>query len=276
MRFGMAWKRAGLVSIVLAALAIVGYGQTSTKPRTRSANMQGAPSGYLGVAVGDLTVERMRALNLKDNAGVLVTVVTGGQAAERAGIHINDVILEINGQKVDSSERFMGSIIGKAPGTKVSLTVARNGVKQNMVATLGTRPPDLPVNAVPLGVAEPGPFSPEELQLMIAAQNAVEAPKVGFDGLPLGQQLAEYFGVREGVLVVGVTANTSAEKAGLKAGDVVTKVNGMPVANPREITGIVRQMKKVIFTVVRNKKEITLNFEIAWNRSDSSERELVN
>ncbi len=243
------WQKTGLIAIVLAALAIVGYGQT-TRPRARSANM-GAASGYLGVGV----------LDTKDHSGVEVSALTDGAPAAKAGIHVKDVILEINGQKVDSPEDFTNSIVSKAPGTKINLTVSRGGVIQNMAATLGTRPLDLPMGGPPPG-AFAGPISPEDLQRMITG----DAPMVGFDGLPLSRQLADFFGVKEGVLVVEVTPNTPAEKAGLKAGDVVTKVNGIPVTAPREITGIVRQTKKLVFTVVRNKKEVTLNLEIAWNR----------
>jgi S1-C subfamily serine protease len=92
------------------------------------------------------------------------------------------------------------------------------------------------------------------------------APRVGFEGEELNPQLAEFFGVKEGVLVRGVTPKTPAERAGLKAGDVVVKVNGTPVTNPREISGLVLRSsgkKAVVFTVVRNKKEITLNVEVA-------------
>jgi S1-C subfamily serine protease len=107
-------------------------------------------------------------------------------------------------------------------------------------------------------------MSAEDLQAMITG----DAPRVGFTGEGLGSQLAGYFGVQEGVLVQTVYEKTPAERAGLKAGDVVIKVNGMPVANPHEISGIVRQAKKaVVFTVVRNKKEITLNLEIALTHS---------
>jgi len=247
------------------ALAIVGYGQT-TKQRANSANLQ-VSSGYLGVGVQGLTDERAKALNLKDNSGVEVKTVTEDAPAARAGIHMSDVILEINGQKVDSSEQFTESIVGKAPGTKISLTVARNGVKQTMAATLGVRPPDLPMNAAPQNGMIPtpfGPMAPGDLQAMITG----EAPRIGFLGEGLGSQLAEFFGVQEGVLVQTVYEKTPAERAGLKAGDVVTKVNGMPVASPREISGIVRQAKKtVVFTVVRNKKEITLSLEIALAHS---------
>lgn len=258
----MFWKKAGLVSIVLAALAIAGYGQSTGKQRARSANMQVAMSaGYLGVGVQEISPDRSKALNLKDTSGVEVTSVTENAPAAKAGIRVHDVILEVSGQKIENGPAFVDSIGGKIAGTKVSLTVWRNGATQNFEAVLGSRPAD--------GMAAPPapmpPMSPEDLQAMIAG----DSPKVGFEGEPLTAQLAEFFGVSqgEGVLVRSVVAKTPAEKAGLKAGDVVIKVNGMPVASPREISGIVRQAKKVVFTVVRNKKEVTLNVELAWNRS---------
>jgi serine protease Do len=100
---------------------------------------------------------------------------------------------------------------------------------------------------------------------------------VGFEGEALNAQLAEFFGVREGVLVRSVNPKTPAERAGLKAGDVVVKVNGTPVTTPREITGLVRssRRKAISFTVVRDKKEISLNVEIAEDRSAPTERDAL-
>jgi S1-C subfamily serine protease len=259
----MFWKKAGLICIVLAALAIVTYGQTSgQQQRAHSTNLQ-MPASYLGVDTLELNAERAKALNLKDVAGLEVTRVAEDSPAARAGIHVHDVILEIGGQKVDGLDDFRASIAGKAPGTKIVLTVARNGAKQTIAATLEPRPVSLFMGMPQQGVLIPAiPMSPEDLQAMIAG----DAPKVGFEGEALTPQLAEFFGVREGegVLVRAVVEKTPAERAGLKAGDVITKVNGTPVTNPREISGIVRQSKKtIVFTVVRNKKEITLNVELA-------------
>jgi serine protease Do len=265
--FLMLWKKTGLLCIVLAALAIAGFAQTSARQSARSANLQMAmPAGYLGVGVQEVTPERAKALNLKDDSGMEVTNVTEDGPAAKAGVHVKDVILEVSGQKVDSGEDFLEAIGGKAPGTKVSLTLLRNGAKQTITATLGSRPPNLPTTGMMIPPIPPGPLSPDDIQAMAAG----EAPKVGFDGIALSPQLAEYFGVREGVLVSSVSSKTPAEKAGLKAGDVVTKVNGMPVSSPREISGIVRQSKKTVsFTIVRNKKEMTLSIEIARNRQNS-------
>lgn len=260
----MFWKKAGLVCIVAAALGIVSYAQT-TRPRARSSNLQGS-SGYLGVGVRDVTPDIAKALGLKNVEGVLVSWVNGEPAA-RAGIHENDVILEFNGQKVKSESDFTETIVGKAPGTKVNLTILRGDTKQNMVAVLGSRPLGLPltVPALPPGTEN---LSPDEMRAAIAAANAVAAPRLGFDVTEMRPQLAAFFGVHQGLLVESVDAGTPADKAGLKAGDVVTKVNGIPVTTAREVIGIVRQAgsKNVSFTVVRNKKVMTLSMELAWNR----------
>jgi S1-C subfamily serine protease len=110
-------------------------------------------------------------------------------------------------------------------------------------------------------------LTPEEMQMAIAAANAVPAPRLGFYVVEMMPQLSSFLGVHDGLLVESVTPGTPAAKAGLKAGDVVTKVNGIPVSTEREIIGIVRQAgKNVSFTIVRNKKAMTLSVKIAWNR----------
>jgi len=103
-----------------------------------------------------------------------------------------------------------------------------------------------------------------------------QAPRVGFEGETLTPQLADYFGVKEGVLVRTVNEKTPAAKAGLKAGDVIFKINGTPVANTREISGMVRASRRnVTFTVMRNHREILLNLEIAQSRIPSPDREVL-
>jgi serine protease Do len=268
----MFWKKTGPVCIIAAVLAIVAYGQT-TRPRARSANLQGN-SGYLGVGVWDVTPEIAKTFGLKDASGLLVTAVDG--EAVRAGIHVHDVIVEFNGQKVTNGDDFTNSIIGKAPGTKINLIILRGNTKQNLTATLGNRPPGLPIHpSVPLGIADR--LSPEDMQMAIAAANAVPTPRLGFYVVEMMPQLSAFFGAQEGLLVESVTPGTPAEKSGLKAGDVITKVNGIPVSTEREIVGIVRQTgsKVVSFTVFRNKKQLTLSLEVAWNR-DSFNRDEVN
>jgi len=240
----MSWKKTGLFAIIPATFAIVAYAQSSNPQRAHSTNLQMA-AGYLGVGVQELSPERIKALNLKENTGVEVKTVISGAPAATVGIRVGDIILEVNGQKVE------------LPGTKITLSIWRDGGKQNIAATLGHQvTPQLPFGSLV-------PMSSEDLQALFAG----DAWKLGFEGEPLTPQLAVFFGVAqgEGVLVRTVLEKSPAEKAGLRAGDVVTKVNGMPVSRSGEIIGIVRISKKASFTVVRNKKEVTLNVEVARN-----------
>jgi serine protease Do len=216
------------------------------------------------MAVDDSDV---KALKLKDNIGVKVTSVTPGTAAATAGLRKDDVILEIDGQKATDAGDFQDSIIGKTPGAKINLTIWRMGAKQNIVATLGTRPFGLPLQEVPAGAMPLGSMSLQDLAGMASAMGSVVAPRLGFDFVEVMPQLADFFGVMGGVLVENVSARSAAGKAGLKAGDIVTKVNGTPVADPRDVVAIIRQSgkKQVSLTVMRNRKEITLSMELSMS-----------
>ncbi len=225
--------------------------------------------GYLGVGTADLTDERVKALNLKDSHGVEITVVGPDTPAARAGIRENDVILEVNGKAVENNLLFQTLIRATPPGTKISLTVWRNGAKQTLTTTLDARNDFLLGPAIPLGPGSAPPMPPiPPFGITPSPGIPSDTPFVGFVGEALGSQLAEYFGVKQGVLVESVNPNTPASRSGLKAGDVVTKVNGTPVTSPREISFLVRDKKTLSFTVVRNKKEMTLNVEIAEVRTN--------
>ena len=153
---------------------------------------------------------------------------------------------------------FLGTISEMQPGTKINLTIWRDGAKKTLTATLDSRPDNFfyfagpePSNP-PCRRCPPAPFGNGFPGL------PADSPRVGFEGEPDNGQLADFFGVKQGVLVRSVNPDTPASRAGLKAGDVVTRVNGTPVTSPREITGLVRisGKKELSFTVVRNKKEM--------------------
>ena len=265
-----------VLCLMAAATAI----PAGAQQRAQSTTLRGiAGSGYLGVGVEELKDDRVKALKLKDNQGLEVKRIDPNSPAAKAGLKENDVILEVNGKGVEGNTQFRNLIGETPPGTKIGLTIWRNGAKQTVSATLDSRPVNLfifggpdfpdgvlppmpPMPAVPFNGGNPFPAIP------------ADSPIVGFEGEALNPQLAEFFGVKEGVLVRSVYPKTPAERAGLKAGDVVVKVNGTPVTTTREITGLVRlnRRKAMSFTVVRNKKEMSLNVEIAEDRSAPAER----
>jgi serine protease Do len=275
----MAFKCAGLIFLALAMAVLPATAQTSAPQHARSTELRRpANRGYLGVGVVELTDERVQALKLKDDQGVEVKRVEDNSPAAKAGLKINDVILEVSGKSIDGLETFLGTIGETQPGTKINLTIWREGGKKTLTATLdsrpdnffyfGAEPPNPPIPPMP-----PAPFGNGFPGL------PADSPKVGFEGEPVYGQLADFFGVRQGVLVRSVNADTPASRAGLKAGDVVTKVNGTPVTNPREITGLVRTSgkKDLSFTVVRGKKEMILKVEVAevQDRQAPAQREVL-
>jgi serine protease Do len=235
--------------------------------------------GYLGVGVVEVTESRAQALKLKDDSGVEVKRVDENSPAAKAGLHENDVILEVDGKKVNDVGQFIHMISDAEPGTKLALTVWRSGATLTLTATVEARPNQLFAFGFPDGAnmpqMPPMPQMPnfgwdgDTFSVMPGG-----APLVGFEGETLTPQLAEYFGVKEGVLVRTVAPRMPAEKAGFKAGDVVTKVNGTPVTSPREISSLVRTARKgkVAFTIVRNKREQVLEVEIAERKSQGPDR----
>jgi serine protease Do len=284
----MSAKRILLTGVAAAALTLPGYAQTpSPAPPAPPRPLRGGRTvvtrsavrrGWLGVGLGEITPERAKALKLSDQSGVEVTHVDENSPASKAGLKENDAILEVNGQKVDDAEDFARMIGESAPGSKVTLGIWRGGAKQNISATLEARPVQFFSFNGPNGMVMPTPPEFRSFEFPDGPFSVLtgQSPRVGFEGETLTPQLAEYFGVKEGVLVRTVTAKTPAEKAGLKAGDVITKVGGTPVSSPREISGLIRATRKTAaFTVVRNHKEITLNVEIAERRVAEPDREVL-
>lgn len=253
--------------LLVSALAVSALAQGSAPQRARSMSLHRAVDrGYLGVGVIELTPDRVKALGLKDDNGVEVKRVEENSAAAKAGLKDGDVILEVNSRQVEDVEEFIGNIGTTPAGEKISLTVWRAGAKRTLTAVLDSRPASSLMIFPSLPQAPEPPLPPnvdDRFQALISG-----TARVGFEGESLTPQLAEFFGAKDGVLVRTVGARTPAERAGLKAGDVVTKVNGTPVTTPREISGLVQlnRRKAVSFTVVRNHKEIALSVEIAMIR----------
>ena len=250
-----------LIGLLLVASL---FAQAPLPARARSATMRRmADRGYLGVGVIELTPNRVKELKLPSDNGVEIKRVDDDSPASKAGLRENDVILEVNGKPMEEVEQFVRPIAEGSAGTKIKFTVWRNNAKMTVVATLDSRPAG-PAYMIPDDVMPPFPDVPLTRNGQLSALMG-QSQLVGFEGETLTDQLAQFFGVKEGVLVRTVDPRTPAEKAGLRAGDVVVKVNGTPVTSPREISGIVNssRRKNLSFTVVRNKKEVTLEVELA-------------
>ena len=220
-------------------------------------------SSYLGIGVQDLDAERAKALKLKDEHGAEITSVDPDTPAYKAGIKPGDVVLEYNGTAVEGTEQLQRMVRETAPGKMVKLVVWRNGASQTLTATVGQRKgmwmetPDGNISIAMPPVPPPPPMSmPRMITIMPSRM-------LGIDGEPLNQepQFAEFMGVKDGVLVKAVIRHTAAEKAGIKAGDVIVKVDDTHVSSSDDITSTLRASrgkKTFNLTLVRAKKEMPL------------------
>lgn len=243
--------------------------------RARTFSVQNAGSSYLGIGVLDITPERARMLSLKEVRGAEVARVDENGPAAKAGIKQGDVILDYNGMPLEGMAQLIRMVRETPPGRTVKLAVWRNGATQDIAVTVGERPGnpgfgagygagsgagslETPYGTVP--IPEFGNMPPIEIPRF---QWTWQSSMLGIEGESLGQerQFAEYFGVRDGVLVKEVMRNSPAEKAGLKAGDVITKVNGADVTSTRDITAQLRSSRDnrtVTLTIFRDKHEMPL------------------
>jgi serine protease Do len=204
---------------------------------------------------------------------VEVTSIVDDGPSAKAGIKEGDVVLEYNGQAVDGTQQFQRLVRETPPGRQVKVGVWRNGAAQTITATVGERKGTIvtsddggwnfEVPALPMPPMPPMPSMPGISIDIPRFSMAYQSQMLGIEGesLESQEQLADFFGVKEGVLVKAVKRNSSAEKAGLKAGDVIVKVDDSKVGSSSEITRTLRGLrskKTFTLTVVRNKKEMPL------------------
>ncbi len=224
---------------------------------------------YLGVNLAEIDANRAKELKLKEDYGVEITRVEENSPAEKAGVKPGDVVLEYNGQRVEGMEQFGRMVRETPPGREVKLTISRNGATQTLDG--GARQPQVSRSR---GTFLPALRCPSfTCPISRRSSRPLRSPMLGVEAESLGSQLAVYFGVKEGVLVRSVLDNTPAQKAGIKAGDVITKVDGMAVTTPSELSSAVRAAnakKTYAIELVRDRKPVT----VSVNVEDRSERSI--
>ena len=246
-------------------------------------------SSYLGIAVVEIEAERAKGLHLKEARGVEVTCVDDDSPASKAGLKPGDVVLEYNGERVQGGEQFVRLVRETPPGHNIALLVVRNGANQTLTAAIAQRQPAAlafeldgdnlamampPMPPMPSMQPLPGIRMPDIPRAFMTWRS----PTLGIESESLNPQLAEFFGVKDGVLVRSVIKDSTADKSGFKAGDVIIKVDGEKVASPREISSILqaaRSKKTLPVTVIRRQKEVVLNVVLdensRWEAFDTKE-----
>src|ERR1700744_5821241 len=96
----------------------------------------GSTQGYMGVLVEDVDADAATKLKLKDTRGAVVSLIDHDAPAAQAGVRVNDVVLQVNGQAVENAEQFGRMLHGVPAGASVSLAISREGALQTMTVQL--------------------------------------------------------------------------------------------------------------------------------------------
>src|SRR5208337_826206 len=252
------------LAVVVAFVAATAF--AAAQPKPPSASWPEPHSGsYLGVHIDQVTPQTASALKLSDTSGALIAYVDQDGPACRAGLKNNDVIVGFNGSKVQNPEQFQDLIHATPAGKTVSLTVIRSGQKKDISVTLGAWPNPLAhaQSFAPLpprvyaGPVMAGPGFPDiDVPSFIAL-----ASRHGVVVENLCPQLSDFFGVPhgQGVLVRSVENGSPADAAGLKAGDVIVKVNNETVHDMADWRRAMHvRAGRIPLAVVREKHEQTV------------------
>jgi serine protease Do len=261
-------KRKIAMGLAVSLLVLLGVGVFRSQELTEPPEPPGPPEVFfgearprLGVTLRDVTPEKARELKLPAEAGAIVTEVSENSPAAKAGLLKNDVILEFAGDRVRSVAHLRRLIRETPAGRTVTLQISRGGQTRSLSVKLEPAESHFTFRAPEIHIPE---FQGPDLYFNIFTPGVT----LGISADDLTRQLAEYFGVKQGkgVLVREVMAGSAAEKAGLKAGDVIVRVDDTEVktvsdlrhALPRDFEG----KRKVTLTIVRDRREQTVPVEL--------------
>lgn len=234
--------------------------------------------GYLGVSVRDVTADDVKELKLQKEAGVYVRDVDENSPAEKAGLAAKDVITEYAGTPVISARQFRRLILETPVDRQVSLTIVRNGQPSTKSLRIGQRETGRLGRSYNFRMPEgPGGWDNFRFQMPDFGENGrgrgmVIGPRrarLGINGVELTDQMAQFLGVtgKEGVLVLEVQKDTPAEKAGLRAGDVIVSVDGKTVNSLSDLSGRLEE-GNIQLEIIRDKKKQNVQVTIPSPRKE--------
>ena len=236
---------------------------------------------YLGVQTQEVTKENFARFGLREVRGVAVEKVIENSPAAQAGVQPNDVIVRFNGEEVTGTRKLTRLISEVAPDHQAKLTILRGGDEREITVTVGKRElpklqntngvlmdlygypgiPEFPdFSKTPLPSLPATPARPGEPNVFVFPGQA--SRQIGIGVSSLTKQLGEYFGVAEGrgLLINNVRENSPAAKAGLKAGDVITEVEGKEIKGNTDFVRALNEKKEgdVSLTIIRDRSRQTV------------------
>jgi len=224
------------------------------------------PGAEIGVSVRELTADEITRARLEQAGGVYVEAVRDGSPAARASLRSGDVVVAFDGERIRGVRHFSRLVSETPPGRLVRAEVARDGARQTLDVTpeagerFSERLPELR-REIERGLRA----LPREFDFELPVPGPAAPGRLGITLTPLTDQLAEYFGVKGGVLVSAVEPGSPAAGAGVRAGDVIAAIDGAMVQRPADVAARVRAAQSGSFLdvrLVREKKERSVKLAV--------------
>jgi serine protease Do len=279
------WTTAAVTLAVVAAVGIgaamspVASGQSEKRDFDHARVLQVLSGGsYIGVSGRDVDAEDATRLKLSNVGGVLIEEVQEDSPAAKAGIRDGDVVVEFDGERVRSMRQFSRLVQETPSEREVQTVLVRDGQRMTVSvqpqssggarALLGrfgdlhVVPPTPPPAPAPPMRPAPAPF---DMFSRLEPYFGRSTGRLGITVGTLSEQLADYFGTEDGVLVTSVYDNSAAAKAGLKAGDVITAIDGSAVDSPSDVSRRAERLEdgdEFTLEIVRDKKAMTLKGKV--------------
>ncbi|MCU1266275.1 MAG: trypsin-like serine protease with C-terminal domain [Acidobacteria bacterium] len=262
----MKFKSVLYLSVSLFLIAGVALAQQPATPAVPAEPPAGEPfgsfslfadgGGFLGVYTEEITKDNMAQYGLREARGVGITEVVKDSPAERAGLKKGDVITRFDNEGITSARKLNRLVSEVAPDHKVSLTISRGGADENLSVTIAKRQgygDTFGKMTIPHGSFPRIEDMPEGTTIFSLGNGR----RIGVSTTQLTKQLADFFGVTDGkgVLVTSVSDNSPAAKAGIKAGDVITGIDGEKVESSGDLSRAINKQKdgEVTLTIMRDK-----------------------
>jgi len=241
--------------------------------------------GWLGIGIQELDSKIRTKLDIdSDIEGILITEIYDDSPAEEAGLQKHDILVSIGGEEGKDLSDFVKLIKSNAPGADVEIQVYRDGKMKTVAATLGKRENTFIWKGLE-GLK--GLEALEGLEGLKALEHIV-IPQIDIGMSSWGRRgrlgvfiedvsgdLADYFEIPggEGVLVEGIVEDSPAEAAGIKAGDIIYKVDGKAICGTEELVASIAKMEAYEETpvvLIRKGNEVVVQVVVAESEYDKA------
>jgi serine protease Do len=214
---------------------------------------------YLGLGLADVNPDTAQKLKLNEVTGVLIVAVERGAAGDLGGIRQGDVVLSFNGEKVLGAQQLIRLVSETPQGRHVKLLCWRDGAEKNIIVTTGA-----PHSEVSRSIGDP--VSPNRITDIPFPVMLWRNLVLGVESESISDQMAESVGVKQGILVWNVAEGSPAQRAGLKAGDVVIGFCGHSIHSPRDLGSTLQQLqigeKPISINLIRDHKPVLLTIPL--------------